>query len=146
MICPSRNGPFRSRNPLGLFDPLSNTIALLSRKFLVYHSWHSTTIPLLLIFLSTLSSLHVYDPSNCIIWEKISEIGTGTRFVSIEARDPQYYWITFQMDNTGIRFTVRVDCCLVIDPDPQNMSSRLDRVGKLIGLWCGHLFELVHWS
>jgi len=65
-----RNGPFRSRNPLGLFDPLSNTIALLSRKFLVFHSWHSTTIPLLLIFLSTLSSLHVYDPSNRIIWEK----------------------------------------------------------------------------
>src|SRR5882672_11397948 len=116
MICPSRNGPFRSRNPLGLFDPLSNTIALLSRKFLLFHSWHSTTIPLLLIFLSTLSSLHVYNPSNR------------------------------QMDNNGIRFAVRVDRCLVIDPDPRNMSSRLDRVGKLIGLWCGHLFKLVHRS
>src|SRR5467141_3890134 len=119
MICPSRNGPFRSRNPLGLFDPLSKMIALLSRKFLVFHSWHSTTIPLLLIFLSTLSSLHVNDPSN---------------------------WITCQMDNTGFRFAVRVDHCLVIDPEPKNMSSRLDQVGKLIGLWCGHLFELVHRS
>src|SRR5467141_3696675 len=78
--------------------------------------------------------------------EDISEIGTGTRFVGIEARDPQYYWITCQMDNTGIRFAVRVDCCLVIDPDPQNMSSWLDRVGKLIWLWCGHLFELIHRS
>src|SRR5882672_457256 len=78
--------------------------------------------------------------------EDISEIGTGTRFVSIEARDPQYYWITCQMDNTGIRFAVRVDRCLVIDPDPQNMSSWLDRVGKLIGIWCGHLFELIHQS
>ena len=78
--------------------------------------------------------------------EDISEIGTGTRFVGIEARDPQYYWITCRMDNTGIRFAVRVNRCLVIDPDPQNMSSRLDWVGKLIGLWCGHLFELVHRS
>src|SRR5467141_169886 len=78
--------------------------------------------------------------------EDISEIGTGTRFVGIEARDPQYYWITCRMDNTGIRFAVRVNRCLVIDPDPQNMSSRLDRVGNLIGLWCGHLFELVHRS
>src|SRR5467141_1577217 len=78
--------------------------------------------------------------------EDISEIGMGTRFVGIEARDPQYYWITCRMDNTRIRFAVQVNRCLVIDPDPQNMSSRLDRVGKLIGLWCGHLFELVHWS
>src|SRR5882672_7298939 len=58
--------------------------------------------------------------------EDISEIGMGTRFVGIEARDPQYYWITCQMDNTGIRFAVRVDRCLVIDPDPQNMSSWID--------------------
>src|SRR5882672_12887700 len=78
--------------------------------------------------------------------EDISEIGMGTRFVSIEAQDPQYYWINCQMDNTGIRFAVRVDRCLVIDPNPQNMSSWLDRVGKLIGLWCGHLFEFVHRS
>jgi len=37
------------------------------------------------------------------------------------------------MDNTGIRFAVRVNRCLVIDPDPQNMSSRLDRVGNWLG-------------
>jgi len=53
-------------------------------------------------------------------------MGKGTRFVSIEAQDPQYYWINCQMDNTGIRFAVQVDHCLVIDPDPQNMSSWLD--------------------
>jgi len=40
MIVPSENGPFRSRNPLGLFDPLSNTIARPVKKFLVFHSWH----------------------------------------------------------------------------------------------------------
>src|SRR5882672_6425015 len=38
--------------------------------------------------------------------EDISEMGMGTRFVGIEARDPQYYWINCQMDNTGIRFAV----------------------------------------
>jgi len=36
------------------------------------------------------------------------------------------------MDNTGIRFAVRVDHCLVIDPEPKNMSSRLIE-WKLIG-------------
>jgi len=73
-------------------------------------------------------------------------MGQGTRFVRTEAQDPQYYWINCHMDDTGIRFTMQVDHSLVIDPDPQNMSSQLDRVGKLIRLWCGHLFELVHWS
>src|SRR5882672_12028809 len=55
--------------------------------------------------------------------EEISEMGKGTRFVGIEARDPQ-------MDDTRIRFAMQVDLCLVIDPDPQNMSSWLDQVGK----------------
>ena len=56
----------------------------------------------------------------------MSVMGKGTRFVGIEAQDPQYYWINCQMDDTGFRFAMRVDCCLVIDPDPQNMSSWLD--------------------
>src|SRR5882672_8199545 len=101
MICPSRNGPFRSRNPLGLFDPRSNTIALLSRKFLVFHSWHSTTIPLLLnIPIDPLFPPRLRPKQPYHLGEDISEIGTGTRFVGIEARDPQYYWITCRMDNT----------------------------------------------
>src|SRR5882672_8113658 len=78
--------------------------------------------------------------------EDISEMGKGTRFVGIEAQDPQYYWINCQMDNTGIRFAMQVDRFLVIDTNPQNMSPWLDQVGKLIGLWCGHLFKLIHWS
>src|SRR5882672_742532 len=55
--------------------------------------------------------------------EDISGMGKGPIFVGIEDRDPQYYWINCQMDDTGFRFTMRVNCFLVIDPDPQNMSS-----------------------
>ena len=32
--------------------------------------------------------------------------GKGNKIVSIEAQDPQYYWINCQMDDTGFRFTM----------------------------------------
>src|SRR5882672_5457735 len=53
--------------------------------------------------------------------EDISGMEKGTRFVSIEDQDHQYYWINCQMDDTGFKFTMRVDHCLVIDPNPQDV-------------------------
>jgi len=90
----SQNSPFRSRNPLGLFDPLSNThCAPVKEKFLLFHSWHSTTIPLLLIFLSTLSSLHDYNPSHRIIWGR--HFRDRNRYKICRHRGPRspVYWI-----------------------------------------------------
>jgi len=58
------------------------------------------TTPSLPIFLLTLSSLHVYDQATISFREDISEMGKGTRFFSIEAQDPQDYWINCQMDDT----------------------------------------------
>ena len=54
------------------------------------------------------------------------------RFVSIEAQDPQYYWITCHMDNMVIEFTTWVDHFIVINPDPQDVLSWIDQVGQLI--------------
>jgi len=76
--------------------------------------------------------------------EDISEIGTGTRFVGIEYRDPERYWITCRMDNTGVEFATRVARDFVIDPDPQDMISRINRVGMLLGVWSGRLLGLFY--
>src|SRR5882672_4464863 len=78
----------------------------------LYDNPITLTIPIDPLFPPRLQPKPLYH-----LGEDISEIEMGTRFVSIEAQDPQYYWITCQMDNTGIRFAVRVDCCLVIEPD-----------------------------
>ena len=61
--------------------------------------------------------------------EDISELGMGTIYVGIEYRDPDCYWITYHMDNTGVEFTTWVARDFVIDPDPQDMILRIDRVG-----------------
>src|SRR5882724_11569650 len=53
--------------------------------------------------------------------EDISEMGMGTRYVGIEYRDPERYWITGCMDNTGVEFATWVARDFVIDPDPQDM-------------------------
>src|SRR5882724_2264411 len=81
-------------------------------------------------------SLHVYDLKD----------HRGTRFIRVEDRDDIYYWITCRMDNTGVKFSMRVSRDLVIDPNPQDMLSQLARVGSLMWLWWGHLSELVRWS
>ena len=66
-------------------------------------------------------------------------LGRGTWFVRVEARDFNHYWITCQVDNTGVKFMTQVNWHLVIDPDPQDMLSWLDWVGSLIWLWWVHL-------
>jgi len=81
--------------------------------------------PSLPIFLSTLSSLHIYDQATISFRKRYFRDGKGTRFVSIEAQDPQYYWINCHMDDTGIRFAMRVDHCLVIDPNPKTCHHGL---------------------
>ena len=58
--------------------------------------------------------------------EDIMVVGRGTQFVRIEVRDQDHYWITCQVDNTGIEFTTQVDQLLVIDPDPQEVLVWLD--------------------
>src|SRR5882724_5290314 len=78
--------------------------------------------------------------------EDIMEIGRGTHFIRVEERDNDHYWITCRMDNTGVKFSTQVSRDLVIDPNPQDMLSRLDRVGSLMWLWWGHLSELVRQS
>jgi len=80
------------------------------------------------------------------VGEDITEVGRGTRFIRVEDRDDIYYWITCHMDNTGVEFSMRVSRDLVIDPNPQDMLSRLARVGSLMQLWWGQLSELVRWS
>ena len=58
--------------------------------------------------------------------EDISEMGTGTRYVGIKYRDPECYWITCRMDNTGVEFTTWVARDFVINPEPQDMISQID--------------------
>ena len=58
----------------------------------------------------------------------ISEMGTGTRYVGIEYRDPECYWIRCHMDNTGVEFATWVARDFVIDPDPQDMISQINQV------------------
>src|SRR5882724_6692547 len=80
------------------------------------------------------------------VGEDITEVGRGTHFIRVEDRNDIYYWITCHMDNTGVEFSMRVGRDLVIDPNPQDMLSRLARVGSLMRLWWGHLSELIRWS
>src|SRR5882724_9062672 len=95
--------------------------------------------------LSTPSFLHIHNPRTPIIWERIfSEMGMGTRYVGIEYRDPECYWITCRMDNTGVEFATCVARDFVIDPDPQDMISRINRVGMLLGVWSGRLLGLFY--
>jgi len=53
----------------------------------------------------------------------ITAVGRGTFFVRVEEQDHDHYWITCQMDYTGVEFSIRVDQDLVIDPNPQDMLS-----------------------
>src|SRR5882724_1632895 len=58
--------------------------------------------------------------------EDITEAGRGTHFIRVEEWDNDHYWITCRMDNTGVEFSNQVGRDLVIDPNPQDMLSRLD--------------------
>ena len=78
--------------------------------------------------------------------EDIMEFGRGTHFIRVEERDHDHYWITCQMDNTGVEFSTQVDQDLVIDPNPQDILSWLDQVGSLMRLWWGHLSKFVRQS
>src|SRR5882724_10485206 len=78
--------------------------------------------------------------------EDIMEVRRGTHFIRVEDRNDIYYWITCRMDHTGVEFSMRVGQDLVIDPNPQDMLSRLAQVGSLMQLWWGHLSELIRWS
>jgi len=73
--------------------------------------------------------------------EKTSQKSEGNALYQVEDQDDIYYWITCRMDNTGVEFSMRVGRDLVIDPNPQDMLSRLARVGSLMRLWWGHLSE-----
>src|SRR5882724_3577584 len=77
--------------------------------------------------------------------EDIMEVRRGMHFIRVEDWD-DVHWITCQMDNTGVEFSIRVGRDLVIDPNPQDMLSQLDQVGSLMQLWWGHLSELVQQS
>src|SRR5882724_6620170 len=57
------------------------------------------------------------------VGEDITEVGRGTHFIRVEDRDDNYFWITCQMDNTGVEFSMRVGRDLVIDPNPQDLLS-----------------------
>ena len=48
-------------------------------------------------------------------------VGRGTQFVRAEARDHDHYWITCQVDHTGVKFTTQVNQGLVLDPNPQDV-------------------------
>jgi len=51
------------------------------------------TTPSLPIFLSTLSPSTYTTQATISFRKRYFRDGKGTRFVSIEAQDPQYYWI-----------------------------------------------------
>src|SRR5882724_7491573 len=42
------------------------------------------------------------------VGEDITEVGRGTRFIRVEDWNDIYYWITCRMDNTGVKFSMRV--------------------------------------
>ena len=65
-------------------------------------------------------------PKKYHLGEEISEMGMGTRYVGIEYRDPECYWITCCMEYTGVKLAIWVARDLVIDPDPQDMISQID--------------------
>src|SRR5882724_12361666 len=48
--------------------------------------------------------------------EDIMEVRRGMCFIRVEDWDDNYYWITCQMDHTGVEFSIRVSRDLVIDP------------------------------
>src|SRR5882724_10174097 len=50
------------------------------------------------------------------VGEDIMEVGRGTHFIRVEDRDDNYFWITCQMDHTGVKFSMQVSRDLVIDP------------------------------
>ena len=41
--------------------------------------------------------------------EDIMEVGRGTHFIRIEARDYDHYWITCHMEYTGVEFSTQVN-------------------------------------
>jgi len=45
-------------------------------------------------------------------------------FIRVEDQDDNNYWITCQMDDTGVKFSIQVGQDLVIDPNPQDMLSQ----------------------
>jgi len=74
-----------------LSAPASNNIAIAS------------IIPTDLLFPPRLQPQRPYH-----VGEDIMEVGRGTCFIRVEDRDDIYYWITCQMDNTGVKFSMRV--------------------------------------
>jgi len=107
---------------------------------------HPIILPSLPLFQLTHYSLHVYNLKDHIMWRRHHGSREGNTLYQVEDRNDIYYWITCCMDHTGVEFSMRVGWDLVIDPNPQDMLSRLARVGSLMWLWWGHLSELVQWS
>src|SRR5882672_4002157 len=68
----------------------------------LYDNPITPNIPIIPLFPPCLRPKKLYH-----LGEDISGMGKGQRFVSIEDRDPQYYWINCQMDDTGIRFKMQ---------------------------------------
>jgi len=57
--------------------------------------------------LSFILTHYVYNPTDHIIWERT--VRRGTHFVRVEAQDRDHYWITCQVDYTGVEFSTQVD-------------------------------------
>ena len=93
-----------------------------------------------------LFSPHLQPQRPYHLGEDITVVGRGTHFVWVEARDHNHYWITCQVDYTGVEFTPQVNWGLMIDPNPQYVLSWLDWVGSLMQLWWGQLSEFIWWS
>ena len=96
-------------------------------------------LPLLLSSLQPTISSCLWPQRPYHMGEDITVVGRGTCFVRVEARDHDHYWITCQVDYTGVEFSTQVNQGLVIVPNPQDILSWLDRVGSLIWL-CWDIF------
>ena len=71
---------------------------------------------------------HLWPKRPYHLGEDIMEFGRGMHFFRVEEWDDDYYWITCCMDYTGVKFAIWVGQDLVIDPNPQDMLSWLDRI------------------
>jgi len=148
---PSWNNPFDHSSLLNASSAPSWHLLLILSLLLWYPLWfpsllhlHPMILPSLPAFLLTHYFLHIYDPRDHIIWERTSQKSGGEHAYQVEGRmDDDHYWITCWVDYTGVEFSTRVNWGLVIDPNPQDMLSRLDWVGSLMQLWWGHLSELI---
>ena len=71
---------------------------------------------------------HLWPKRPYHLGEDIMEVGRGSHLFRVEEWDDDYYWITCCMDYTGVKFAIWVGQNLVIDPNPQDMLSWLDRI------------------